>query len=1255
MRTTDGLYNILTEQISYDAAVLNTSMADYAFFPLLPILQNKRVYPARLVENAAKCLRVLIQYGWKTNIDKDNAQRLLILLTSVVTGGQLPGAGGSDTSAEQPAGIALPEETVVEGYRALAALMKAAGAASSGPGTAESPLVAAHVVPVLAHTITVMLDGVTDSIIPAVQLEALNGIGALYTTVKDLEALASFLPGTVSALVRVVAQPGAHKTPKRVVVRALAVLFAVLTNTLGDLQTRRLQRKAALPGKDEPKSGDDDVEAEVISSSVVAARSRDPAAAEPSSAATAVKKQILDAAWLKATASQVKIALASVLKLRNHESEDVRDFVQAFCVGLLDECHGSLSDCASILVESAIVTAPGDDAPTDGADAGQTATLESRESAGFGALKDTADTATAAAFRTFGLQTTLQDLAILYPELADIIKSTAYNWATSLPRAMQANEEEAKQRALRNLQKAIAVLEALNIDSAMLRASLTAALRDSLTALVVTSGPSASATAAIHEAVSEDTLLLQPDKNNDGSDAVVLRQKSEQLQLQQAEMMSFKPVLLPLGVQNGTRAAVLDLIAHVGSPSQQATLAADMLDYARDSDGLDQVSGLWLSFELVKASFSNPATDLDSLIDFSSLGEGIGSASEAVFEDLLTFSVSALASHSDANLNQDDRDWRIDAIALEVTAYAAGRLKEDFRPELIDVLYPIATYLGSSEDRLRMHAITALNSVAVSCGYGSVSELIIDNVDYMLNSVSLRLNTFDISPASTKVLTMMIRLAGPRLVPYLDDVIAAIFAALDNYHGYPLFVESLFTVLGEVVQQSVKSPMLLLEDGTSAASAAGPTRNLKRLPESSTTDDLLDILDRRAKRRKELDEADGLGTDRTPRGHPKQPWKEVSEADKLLRKLEKQAKKGSLEDEEGEEQDGQDEDDDDDDEADRDRPPEESNEVAKPEEPKTPTYALLTRITTLTQHYLTAPTPTLRKSLLGLLVTVAPALSPDENAFLPLVNAIWPVVVARLYDGEPYVVTAACEALSALCASTGDFLATRIKAEWHANLAKWCVRCKAAAASKVRGAAAASKPSIATNSNLRIGNRPSVIHIHTRQTAMRTLTGTRATTAVATAGTDIVLPTRPGSTPSEQQQAVVVAGGSSGIDGGGGGGLGRFAQAVQIWEAVAGLLTAIVRYVKLDYDIYDAILDLVLLPASPVSSVAAGGPVRVLPALEEQKAREALAVVNADAVWLVRYRARQLRLGEDGLLDDDEAWMVAQPPVLAGAQFVSLA
>ncbi|CAK7270726.1 hypothetical protein SEPCBS57363_004245 [Sporothrix epigloea] len=1234
---TDQLYGILMDQVGHNASVLDSSLADYVFFPLLAVFQNIRSYPARLVENAAKCLRVLIQYGWRTSISTENAQRLLLLLTTVVMGGQLmPSAATITRTAGHvtEAPIVLPEETVVEGYRALASLIKAAGAASTSPGLAESPLVSANVIPVLSHSVSVMIEGVTESIIPAIQLEALGAIEALYMSVKDPEALASFLPGTVSALTRVVARPGAQKTPKRVVVRSLEVLFVVLVNTVGDMQTRRLQREAGyVDGKSKGEEGveandEEEVDEEIISDTISTSDTLRPHSPSVSTTSTLPRKQKLDAAWLKATAAQIRIALTAVLKMRTHASEEVRDAVQQFCVGILDECRASLVDSTSILVESAIITSPATRDEEAGSDA-------------FTTFKSGA-TKLSGAFRSFGPQTTLPHLALLYPELRDVIQMTAYNWAAGLPREMQASDEGAKQRALANVQKAIEVVEALKIDSTMLQTLLAVALRDCVATLALAS---ATSRGGLSEAVSDDAIL-QLATVNENTD---LQRTSPT-----AGLSAYKPILISSDGQKGTREALLELIAKTGPPAQQAQLAGEILDFARDAADVDQVSAFWLSFELVKASFSNAEEDADSLLDLSSFNDS--GETEAVLEDLFSFAVSSLVSYSDVTSTANgeyqpaERDWRVSAIALEVTAFAAARLGEDFRPELIDVLYPIATYLGASEDRLRAHAVATLNSLAVSCGYGNggVSALIIDNVDYMLNSVSLRLNTLDISPASTRVLSMMIRLAGPRLVPYLDDVVAAIFAALDNYHGYPLFVENLFSVLGEVVQQSVKpsSTLLLSEDAVSTAAAGQRPlsvfqKNRKRRPESIKTSDLVGILNRRAKRRKELDR-ENEEDDVEEIGHPKEPWASLSS-----RRNEEDGQDG-LEDETEDTGKGKQTVD----------TSKEGNEVVKPEDPKTPTYALLARITTLTQHYLTAPTPTLRKALLDLLSTVAPALAgADENAFLPLVNAIWPVVIMRLYDGEPYVVMAACDAVAALCGSAGDFMSTRIKAEWHANLASWCVRAKAAAAAKIRGNTAMSSssslpfalPTSPANSKASFGHRPTGIQIYQRANSPA-----NQIDLLSTASTDVLVRTRPESTNADQLMSSSLSTSTMASTG-----LGRFAQAVQVWEAAVRLLTAIVLHVKVEDEIYDAILGLLLQPATPSSTTslrrtASSALVPVLWLAEEEKAREALAVINPDAVWLACYNAGRLQDNSTEGSANNESWMFTSPPVLPGVTFASL-
>ncbi|KAI0115979.1 armadillo-type protein [Nemania sp. FL0031] len=1052
IKVTEELSALLDCQIAQDVSVLDEKLADYIFFPLSNILRHQQHYPIRLTEITIRCFRTLVDHGWKSKLPKELTQQVLLLLTFIIAG--VPGQDGQHR---------IPEETELESFKTLTSLVKASGSSPIG----AAALVEANAIPALGHAITVVLEGITDGRTPVIQLEALQALGALVTAIKDQTALATFLPGTVSSLSKLLAPPASHKTQKKVLIQGIDTLKHVLTKVLGDIKVRGILNKPASYDKVEKVA----------------------------------ERTILSASWLKATTAKVKLALASVLKLRSHSSEEVQAALESLCVTLLDECHQSLSDASSILVETAMILSNDND----------------QESI---------------------YKTSLTDLARIYPELGDAIKTTVYNWVTSLPRIVQSSEEKTKQQAMRNLLKGKYFITTLQIDSSVLNDSLAVSLRDSAVALVVES--------------KSGNILSELTSN-------ALESSSKSL-TETGEVAFFQPVLIAQETARSTRATLLNLISKIGSQSQRIRLAGDMLSYVREFDGPTQVTSYWLAFELVKSTLSQ-SSELDDFLDFSMATE-TSDGSESAFQELYTFSVAILDSQAEA----EDIDWEMQAIALEVTTYAASRMREGFRPELIDVLYPTATFLGSHIPQLRQHAIISLNSIAAACGYPNVADLIIDNVDYMVNSVSLRLNTFDISPASTQVLRLMIRLTGPRLIPYLDDVVASIFAALDNYHGYPLFVESLFSVLAEIVEQGARSGNLLLEGAPRSIS------HRKASPEVATVGDLCGILDerheRQRKRRQEQLEFEQLER------HPDRPFK-ASDATTAI-------DKGGVDDEETS-----------------------NTEVEKPPPPKTRTFQLLSRITALTQHYLTSPTPTLRKSLLNLVATVCPALSPDENDFLPLVNAVWPVLIERLYDPEAFVVVAASEALCALCGAVGDFLSTRFKTEWWDNeLGKWC--------RKVRAEALRSRE---RDKNRGRGN-------------MRTTTATLPFGKGRQEGSGgIIIPTRNADGQLEigdaGKEIARFTGGSSVT---GGAGLGHFAQAVQVWDAVQNLLVAIVSFVRIDDDIFDQILLLLVDALEP----------------DNTEARTALEAVDADAVWLFMY--------ERGMLAVEPSTC----PILAGVEFAAV-
>ncbi|KAI0389828.1 ARM repeat-containing protein [Xylariaceae sp. FL0594] len=1078
IKVTEDLCALLDRQVSQDDSVLDDKLADYVFFPLSNILRNQHEYPIRLTEVTIKCLRLLIDYGWKSKLPKELSQQLLILLTFIIAG--VPGQKKKE---------AIPEETELESFKALASVVRAAASSPTG----HAALVDANAIPALGHTITVTLEGITDGRTAVIQLEALQVLAALVTGIKDQTALATFLPGVVSSLSRLLTPPVALKVQKRVLVRGIGMLQDVLVKVLGDIKVMGiLHQPAGADGDNTGKEGE---------------------------------QKMLSRSWLKATTAKVKLALANVLKLRSHTSEDVQAALERVCITLLDECHQSLSDGSSMLVETAMILANGDE--------GQQSIYE----------------------------TSLADLARLYPELSDAIKNTVYNWVTSLPRIVQSSEERVKQQAMQNLVKGQRFLTTLQIDSSILDDSLAVSLRDSATALVV-----GSKSGAIAEVSATALELSSSGLSN------------------RLEEASFKPVLIARETERSTREAFVELITKCGSQAQRLKLTGDMLAYVRESEGPAQVTPFWIAFELVKSMLTQPS-ELDSFLDFSEAGDA-ADGSESALEELYTLSVSLLDSQAEA---EEDLDWRMQALALEVTTFAASRMRESFRPELVDVLYPIATFLGSGVPQLREHAIISLNNIAESCGYQSVTDLIIDNVDYMVNSVSLRLNTFDISPASTQVLRMMIKLTGPRLVPFLDDVIASIFAALDNYHGYTLFVESLFGVLAEVVTQGTRSNNLLAENSQRVFSG-----HKKCAPKATTTDDLCGILESRAERQRKSHEEE-LEFVRLEK-NPQRPFK-ASDATGA-------GDKGERDEDDNEEMTGA--------------------EVEKTPPPETQTFQILSRITSLTQHYLTSPTPTLRRSLLNLLATVCPALAPDEDAFLPLVNAVWPVLIERLHDPEAFVVVAACEALSALCASAGDFLHTRFKTEWWDHgLGKWCRKVKAEASrtrereKKNQGRSTTGLPTRAFGRLVRDGSGGG--DVGGKRDILVPIRDMNGELGVGDSSTKEISRTVGGSSSSS---IAAGSGGSSGLD--------RFSQAVQIWDAVQKFLVALVSHVRIDDDIFDELLPLLAESLEPTRRD------------DGSEARAAFEAVDVDAVWLFMY--------ERGMIAVDETtW-----PRMEGARFVKV-
>jgi hypothetical protein len=238
---------------------------------------------------------------------------------------------------------------------------------------------------------------------------------------------------------------------------------------------------------------------------------------------------------------------------------------------------------------------------------------------------------------------------------------------------------------------------------------------------------------------------------------------------------------------------------------------------------------------------------------------------------------------------------------------------------------------------------------------------------------------------------MMMKLCGPSLLPYLDDLVDSIFNALERYHGYPKLAELLFSVLKSMTEEGVKAPQLALTSGDEQKEHEHPKRTV-------TMNDVVEAIQKSnadmRKREKEEQQA-------PKEAFPQKAWK-----------VERNSEYTNPDDP------GEDDD----------HPPPLQTEERPPPAPRT--FTILLKISELTQHYLTTSSPTLRNSLLSLLRTTIPALAKHENSFLPLINTLWPVLLPRLQDPEAFVVSNAVDIVALMCEHARDFMRTRVEDAW---------------------------------------------------------------------------------------------------------------------------------------------------------------------------------------------------------------------------------
>ncbi|EPX72088.1 tel Two Interacting protein 1 [Schizosaccharomyces octosporus yFS286] len=328
-------------------------------------------------------------------------------------------------------------------------------------------------------------------------------------------------------------------------------------------------------------------------------------------------------------------------------------------------------------------------------------------------------------------------------------------------------------------------------------------------------------------------------------------------------------------------------------------------------------------------------------------------------------------------------------IAMDCISWIAAEQGKNFRPKLMSVLYHVLEHLAFASPFISTFAEACIESLVHNCEYGSAGEMLRENIDYVVNSVALKLNTLEITPQLPLVMAYVIRHDDGSGVQYIGDVIESIFTILDNYHGYTRLTEGLLGILYEVMkQQSVQS--------------RGNRQYLK------------------GKTPKEVTEKEGILSNDIQRFleacrqnpiYPSPPVEEEMESmesgqEGFKRHLEKEKEEEKIEKGENDELMGRPEGD-----------VKEQNGMIK----------MVQQITEKAQLFLSHEQITIRVQMIRLLGYASQVLVEDPDTFYPTIHTCWPLLITQLGTGEPVLMELALGSIAQMCTLAHEFMGSRIR------------------------------------------------------------------------------------------------------------------------------------------------------------------------------------------------------------------------------------
>ncbi|CAG8520502.1 12343_t:CDS:2 [Ambispora leptoticha] len=982
---------------------LNASLVEYIFFPLAHVFQSAELPRSdKFTEKFLSCLLFLLETSWSNYMRPELFKQIFIMLTSIM------GTSSESSSNKSYLVSLISEETNLLAIKCILTLL--------GRDNQDSPsnniVLRAELIEVLlepshraaiGRCVYVLLEIIFKERLLELRISAIDAFERLVQCLEDANVLAAILPGVVSTLGKTIVHD--QKENHRLLARSIEALGEIIYRVMNDeVNSHIMTRHKTLNELVEEFTETSDINAK--KSPKINQSSKDISDENSNTIPSAAVEVLRSKSWLRATKSQINILLCQIFTIRNHPSWQVRLAFVNFSNLIICQCSESLDNCLPMLIETLVLYLTDEYAQVS------SSSLQYLES--------------------------LRENHHNFDEIfVPIMKESFDNWLNLLPQYIMGIDENAKFNVVALVTGFLSILglhvqNVFNTSLQRVSHGLIKAMEYDLTDIQILE----------EKIVDIDNI----DSSKRQQQLPAFPQPKFSYIREKRVVSAIRNMLRCFGYFGNLSFLVnhfffyFQNLRKVQLCPQCVFIVNELLIGASSGTKVDsKISSQFASLIVKQVNISNSANSL----------EDIQRISKFLLREYTELDLTRDKEDENRNLNTNSTiiepnfliraDQQVDkkleykenfnilitnCLILEGIANIANILRRKFRVELIYALYPILEKYNRENSHIMVHEVAriALYHIAINCGYNSSKDLVLENVDYLINAISRKLNRIKFHPETTKVLIAMINVVGSNILPFLTDSIEEIFDAIDQYHMNEVLLSQLANVLYVLIkviaddyneknggesdekQQSVNNNITAgsstskIKDFHSDEDIVGISREINEFVanyskkenkiQSTKENSHFDEMTAAAK----LDE---IGSYFTEHRRKKESEGESEIYDSLpndsdnIQNLESTA---------------------------------DTNKENKPSMAQTICLNIINKLL----HFLTASSPQLRKLILDLIRVSLPVLESNTQQLYPLIHQIWPSIINRMKDKEHYVILAAVELIENISLFCGDFISNRV-------------------------------------------------------------------------------------------------------------------------------------------------------------------------------------------------------------------------------------